>query len=126
MKVLTPNFMGMTCIIRDRTNLSKLKQMKWIILLCCTIGTLAAQTTRELNDLNWMEFRDFVPGKVQTVLLPIGTMEAHGVANNGADNTAPLAIARAIAPKLNAFVAPVLPYGVTGTLDAFPGSMRIG
>ena len=59
-------------------------------------------------------------------LLPTGTLEGHGVANNGADNTAPLAIARAIAPRVNALVAPVLPYGVTGSLDAYPGGFTIG
>jgi len=47
------------------------------------------------------------------------------VANNGADNTAPVAISRDMAPRINAMVAPVLNYGVTGSLDAYPGSMRI-
>ena len=78
-----------------------------------------------MNDINWMDFRDLVPAKIQTVLLPTGTLEAHGVANNGADNTAPVAIAREMAPRINAMVAPVLNYGITGSLDAFPGSMRI-
>lgn len=84
-----------------------------------------SQSTRELNDINWMEFREVVPSKIDTVLLPVGTMEAHGVANNGADNTAPLALARTIAPSLNAMVAPVLPYGITGRLDGFAGGMTI-
>ena len=84
-----------------------------------------AQTTREMNDINWIEFRELVPAKVRTVLFPTGTLEAHGVANNGADNTAPVAIAREMAPRINAMVAPVLNYGVTGSLDAYPGSMRI-
>lgn len=78
-----------------------------------------------MNDINWMEFRDLVPSKIQTVLLPTGTLEAHGVANNGADNTAPVAIAREMASRINAMVAPVLNYGVTGSIDAYPGGMRI-
>ena len=45
--------------------------------------------------MNWMEFREVVPAKVQTVLLPTGTVEAHGVANNGADVTVPRARAMA-------------------------------
>ncbi|MGH9721216.1 MAG: creatininase family protein [Bryobacteraceae bacterium] len=87
----------------------------------------AAQTlsTRELNDINWMEFREWVPSRIQTVLLPTGTIEAHGVANNGADNTAPVAIARRMAPKVNALVAPVVPYGVTGSLDGFAGTFSV-
>jgi creatinine amidohydrolase len=88
-------------------------------------ASLGAQTSRELSDLNWMQFRDLVPAKTETVLLPTGTMEAHGVINNGADAVAPLAIARQIAPRVNALVAPVIPYGVTGTLDAYPGGFTI-
>ena len=76
-----------------------------------------------MNDLNWREFKELVPSKIDTVLFSTGTMEAHGVANNGADNTAPLAIARAIAERTNALIAPVLPFGITGSLDAFPGGM---
>ncbi|MGE5647981.1 MAG: creatininase family protein [Acidobacteriota bacterium] len=89
--------------------------------------TLVAQqpSTREMNDLNWMEFRELVPARVPTVLLPTGTMEGHGVANNGADNTAPVAIAREMAPRVNALVAPVVPYGVTGSLDAYAGGFTI-
>jgi creatinine amidohydrolase len=86
---------------------------------------LAAQSTREMNDLNWMEFRELVPAKIQTVLLPTGTVEPHGVINNGADNTAPVALARAMAPRVNAIVAPVLNYGITGSLDAYAGAFSI-
>jgi creatinine amidohydrolase len=85
-----------------------------------------AQSSREMADLNWMEFREVVPAKVRTVLLPTGTVEAHGVANNGADVTAPVALARAMAPKINALVAPAVPYGVTGSLDPYAGGITIG
>lgn len=82
-------------------------------------------STREMERINWMEFREVVPARVKTVLLPTGTLEPHGVANNGADNTAPLAIARRIAPRVNAMIAPVLPYGMTGSLEAYPGAFQI-
>jgi creatinine amidohydrolase len=58
-------------------------------------------------------------------LLPTGTLEPHGVANNGADITAPLAICRQIAKSLNAMIAPVLPYGMTGSMEAYPGAFQI-
>ncbi|HWS56012.1 MAG TPA: creatininase family protein [Pyrinomonadaceae bacterium] len=80
---------------------------------------------RELDRINWMEFKEVVPAKVQTVLLPTGTLEPHGVINNGADNTAPAAIARRIAPRVNAMIAPTLPYGITGSLEAYPGAFQI-
>ncbi|MGH9900760.1 MAG: creatininase family protein, partial [Pyrinomonadaceae bacterium] len=70
-----------------------------------------AVSTREMERINWMEFREAVPARVRTVLLPTGTLEPHGVANNGADNTAPTAIARRIAPRVGAMIAPTLPYG---------------
>src|SRR6516165_3176452 len=81
--------------------------------------------TRELADINWMEFKESIPGKVDTVLLPTGTLEPHGVINNGADITAPVALARAIASRVNAMVAPVIPYGITGSMDAFPGAFSV-
>ncbi len=82
-------------------------------------------STRELERINWMELREFVPARSQTVLLPLGTLEAHGVTANGADILAPLAIARDIAPGLGAFVAPVIPYGFTGSMDAYPGAFTV-
>jgi creatinine amidohydrolase len=100
--------------------------MRTLVPLFVFCAAAAAQSSREMADLNWMEFRELVPAKVATVLLPTGTVEAHGVANNGADVTAPVALARAMAPRVNALVAPAVPYGVTGSLDAFAGGMTIG
>jgi len=99
-----------------------------LLVLLSFVGStpLAAQTpSRDLADLNWMEFRELIPAKIQTVLLPTGTLEAHGVIHNGTDSTVALALARAMAPKLHALVAPLVPYGVTGDLDAFAGGFTI-
>ena len=82
-------------------------------------------TTREMAEMNWMEFKEVVPSKINTVLLPTGTLEPHGVINNGADITAPQALARRIAREVNALVAPVIPYGITGSMDAYPGAFSI-
>jgi len=82
-------------------------------------------STRELERINWVEFRDSVPARTDTVLLPLGTIEPHGVAANGADILAPVAMAREIAPRVNAMIAPVIPYGLTGILDAYPGSFTV-
>ena len=85
----------------------------------------AGPTTREMNLLGWQEFAELVPERIETVLVPTGTLEAHGVLPNGSDNLAPEAMARELAAKLDALVAPTLNYGVTGSLDAFPGSFSI-
>jgi creatinine amidohydrolase len=85
----------------------------------------AEPTTRELKRINWMEFREWVPAKIDSVLLPLGTLEPHGITANGTDIIIPLAMARDIAPRVNAMIAPVVPYGFTGSLDAYPGSFTI-
>ena len=82
-------------------------------------------STREMDRINWMEFREQVPARINTVLLPTGTLEPHGVINNGADNTAPTAMARHIARRANALIAPTLPYGMTGSMEAYPGAFQI-
>jgi creatinine amidohydrolase len=82
-------------------------------------------STREMERINWLEFGEWVPGRIDTVLLPLGTLEAHGAMANGADIVAPLAMAGAIAPRVNAMIAPAIPYGFTGVLDAYPGSFTI-
>src|SRR5438034_8770024 len=84
-----------------------------------------APSTRDMERISWIEFREWVPAKIQTVLLPLGTLEPHGVAPNGTDILAPVAIAREIAPRVNAMLSQVNPYGFTGTLDAYPGSFTI-
>ena len=81
--------------------------------------------TRWMDELNWMEFREIVPAKTKTVLLTTGTLEPHGVINNGADNLAPVKIAEAIAADVNALIAPHIGYGVTGSMAPYPGALHI-
>lgn len=96
-----------------------------------SIGIAHAQTTsetvstREMERINWMDFQDVVPSKINTVLLATGTLEPHGVINNGADITAPFAMAKTIAKRTNAMIAPTLPYGITGSMEAYPGAFQI-
>lgn len=105
-----------------------------IALFCLALSGLAQTasrqqddivSTREMERINWMEFKEVVPAKINTVLLPTGTLEPHGVVNNGADNTAPFALAKHIAKRVNAMVAPTLPYGITGSMEAYPGAFTI-
>ncbi|HET7745779.1 MAG TPA: creatininase family protein [Vicinamibacteria bacterium] len=101
-----------------------------VLVLALAAAPLAAAeaagpSTRELERINWMELREWVPSRVETVLLPLGTLEPHGVTANGADILAPVAIARSIAPRVNAMIAPVVPYGFTGGMDAYPGAFTV-
>lgn len=108
-----------------------MKLLSICILFLASAAGVTAQTekdfvsTREMDRINWMEFRDAVPSKINAVLLPTGTLEPHGVINNGADNTAPFAMAGTIARRTNAMIAPTLPYGITGSMEAYPGAFQI-
>jgi creatinine amidohydrolase len=100
-----------------------MKRSMLALALLVTIP-LSAQE-REMERINWMEFRELVPAKIRTVILPTGTLEPHGVINNGADITAPLAMARVLAPRVDAMIAPAVPYGITGSMEAYPGAFQI-
>jgi creatinine amidohydrolase len=96
-----------------------------VVLLFAAAARAQQPSSRQMDELNWKEFQQLVPGKIKTVILTVGTLEAHGFINNGADNTVPVAIANAIASDVNALVAPHIPYGVTDILAPYPGSLHI-
>jgi creatinine amidohydrolase len=82
-------------------------------------------STRDMNLLTWKEFQAVVPSAVETVLLPVGSIEPHGVIPNGTDNLAPHAMARDIAAEVNAMIAPTLNYGITEAMAAYPGAVSV-
>jgi creatinine amidohydrolase len=88
-------------------------------------GVAKAPTTREMNLMCWQEFGELVPARIKTVLVPFGSLEPHGVIPNGTDNLAPEALARDIAAKVEALIAPTLNYGLTDAMKAFPGAVSI-
>lgn len=78
-----------------------------------------------LENLNWMEFEELVPKKIKTVILPVGTIEAHGVISLGTDVQIPQKISEMIADDLKAIIAPSVYYGVTRNLYHYPGSLSV-
>ena len=80
---------------------------------------------RRLQHLNWLTVRDLVPKEIDTVILPVGTVEAHGSACLGTDNFIPEAIANDIAERVNALVAPIVNYGITKSLIRYNGGSTI-
>jgi creatinine amidohydrolase len=96
-----------------------------LALLIVAPGAATAQHSRRLNDLNWMEVEELVPDRVHTALLAVGTLEAHGVGPNGADNLVPEALADYLAGELDALVAPTISYGVNTSLDEYAGTFGI-
>ena len=101
-----------------------------VIMMAATLAAAAAAqtkppTTREMALICWQEFGELVPARVRTVLVPFGSLEPHGVIPNGTDSLAPEAMARDIAVRVDALIAPTLNYGVTEAMKAYPGAVSI-
>ena len=80
---------------------------------------------RHLQRLSWIAVRQLVPTDIDTIILPVGTMEAHGANALGTDNLIPETIADGIAERINALVAPTVNYGITKSLYRYNGSLTI-
>ncbi|MCK5147265.1 creatininase family protein [bacterium] len=104
-----------------------MKITRYIILICLSTTLTLAQipTTRDMNLMNWMEFQKLVPKNIETVLMPLGSLEPHGVTPNGTDNLCPEGMAHAIAERVNALIAPTLNYGITPAMAAYGGAVSI-
>jgi len=81
--------------------------------------------SHDMTDLSWLTFRERVPSQTDLVILPVGTIEAHGGSPLGTDNIIPGAMARDLAPRLGGLIAPPVPYGVTDSLLPYPGSTTV-
>lgn len=84
-----------------------------------------ALLSRELQRLNWLTVQRLVPETITTLILPVGTVEAHGSACLGTDNVIPETISLGIAERINALVAPILNYGITRSLYRYAGGSTI-
>ena len=107
-----------------------MRQLAFIVALALAVANPSVAQdsdgqTRLLEDLNWITVGALVPDSIQTVLLAAGTLEPHGVVNNGADNTVPYELAIRLASRVNALIAPTIPYCVTTTLGEYPGTFGI-
>lgn len=100
-------------------------ELTFLVFASVSLSLSQPITHRALQDLNWMEIQKIVPAQVQTVILAAGTIEAHGVINNGADILAPEKFAEGLATEVNALVAPAIPYGATRSLSRYAGSFGI-
>lgn len=85
----------------------------------------ASTVQRHLQARTWRDIQKLVPSKIDTVILPVGTVEAHGASCIGTDNYIPDSIAENIAEDINALIAPIVNHGITRSLFAYPGSTTI-
>lgn len=80
---------------------------------------------RQLQRLNWLNIKELVPEKINTIILPVGTVEGHGTSCLGTDNFIPETIADGIVERINALIAPTVNYGITKSLYRYNGSSSI-
>jgi creatinine amidohydrolase len=78
-----------------------------------------------LERITWQEFRRLVPDSYRVALLPVGTIEGHGVCALGTDSLIPTDLAAEIADDLPAIICPTIPYGEVKGLSAYPGSVPV-
>jgi len=69
--------------------------------------------------------KELVPDEIDTIILPVGTVEAHGSSCLGTDNFIPETIADGIAPRISALIAPTVNYGISRSLCRYNGSSTI-
>lgn len=81
--------------------------------------------SRIMQELTWQEISRLVPEHIDTIILPVGTVEAHGASCIGTDNYIPQSIAEVVAPEVNALVAPIVNHGITRSLYSYAGSTTI-
>ncbi|MDY6786493.1 MAG: creatininase family protein [candidate division WOR-3 bacterium] len=79
---------------------------------------------RRISHMNWKEVKD-LRDEIDSIILPVGTIEAHGAGPLGTDSEIPRSMANDIAPFVNALILPTVYYGVTSTLLPYPGSIDI-
>ncbi|MEA1981292.1 MAG: creatininase family protein [candidate division Zixibacteria bacterium] len=80
---------------------------------------------RQLQKLHWQKIKELVPDKINTVILPVGTIEGHGSSCIGTDNYIPEDISLGIADRINSIVAPILNYGITKSLYRYNGGITL-
>ena len=73
------------------------------------------------RDLNWMQVEEYL-SRDDRVVLPVGSTEQHGYLSLETDNILAQRISAEAAEPLGVLVLPVLPYGLTPSFAAYPGS----
>ncbi len=75
--------------------------------------------------LNWQDIEGLQKRGYDSVIIPVGTIEAHGAIPLGTDNIIPEAIAQKIAEETKSLIAPTVNYGITKSLLGYPGSLTV-
>ncbi|MEM0233229.1 MAG: creatininase family protein [Candidatus Nezhaarchaeales archaeon] len=80
----------------------------------------------KLAELSWVELKKLLDEGLDTVFVPVGTIEAHGKhLPLGTDVYIPEKIAEVLCSKIGGVLAPTIPYGVTRSMIGYPGSLTL-
>jgi creatinine amidohydrolase len=106
--------------------LRRLSIVLFIVVVIASAPTVAqnAPSTRDLERLNWMEFKNSCPRRCR----PCCSRWARSrltVSRRTARTSCARRDGRDIAARVNAMVAPVIPYGITASLGAYPGGLTM-
>ena len=74
-----------------------------------------------IRDCNWMQVEEYLRFD-DRVVVPVGSTEQHGYLSLETDNILAERVSAEAAEPLGVLVLPVLPYGLTPSFAAFPGS----
>jgi len=84
-----------------------------------------ARRTYLMSEMTWPEVAEYLEEN-DILLWPVGSTEQHGRHGGlGCDSIVALDLARLVAPRVNALVAPVLQYGVSEAHMHFPGTLSV-
>lgn len=79
----------------------------------------------ELAHLSWQDI-DTLRQETDLAIIPLGAVEVYGLhLPNGADGIVAQALARALAERVPAAVAPLIPVGESKALSEFPGTLWV-
>jgi creatinine amidohydrolase len=117
--------MSLTIKVKTAAYALAVPLLSGILLPVSINGQQAGPSTREIDHINRIEFREWVPAKINTVLVPLGPIEAEDLIGSDADIIAPMIIAKKIAPRVNAMIAPVIPYSFAGKVKAYPAMAAV-
>jgi creatinine amidohydrolase len=81
---------------------------------------------RHIERLTFVEVKRLIERGLDSVILPIGTVEAHGPhLPLGTDVMIPVSIAEKLADEVDSLIAPPVNYGITRSLLVYPGSLTV-
>jgi creatinine amidohydrolase len=101
------------------------------LFLVLSVKTFSQAMVKDLKfhhmqNYSWMRLAEVIPEVTDRVILPIGTVEAHGACAIGTDNIIPMNLSELIWEDVNALVAPAINHGFTGaSISQFPGSITV-